>query len=204
MILGNGLVAVLLAGTLGVTPAQGAQASVPQLSAQQPDAGKANGVTLITGDRVVVAGTGYHVEPGPGRQVGFMRQVRGGHLYVIPSDAGPLIAEGVLDRRLFDVTQLLAWHYGDADRPDIPVITQSSRGPAPTLQGAQQTRQLADLGMSALRVPKASAGQTWRDLTGAPVPWRRGRRSSGWTAAAPSASTGASSRSAPPRPGSRA
>ncbi|WP_219539785.1 hypothetical protein, partial [Nonomuraea guangzhouensis] len=42
--------------------------------------------------------------------------VRGGHLYVIPSDAKPLIAKGLLDRRLFDVTQLLQWGYGDATR----------------------------------------------------------------------------------------
>ncbi|MEU7990319.1 hypothetical protein AB0B56_36200 [Streptosporangium canum] len=99
-------------------------------------------MTLITGDRVVVAGKGYRVEPGPGRQVAFMKQVRGGHLYVIPSDARPLVAEGVLDRRLFDVTQLLEWRYGDADRADIPLITQSSEGPAPSLRGAQQTRRL--------------------------------------------------------------
>ncbi|WP_051864751.1 S8 family serine peptidase [Streptosporangium roseum] len=123
-------------------------------------------MTLITGDRVVVTGTRYHVEPGPGREVGFTKQVRGGHLYVIPSDARPLVAEGVLDRRLFDVTQLLEWRYGDADRADIPVITQSSEGTTPSLRGAQQTRQLAELGMSALRVPKASAGQAWKDLTG--------------------------------------
>ncbi|WP_177245494.1 S8 family serine peptidase [Streptosporangium canum] len=122
-------------------------------------------MTLITGDRVVVTGTGYHVEPGPGREVGFTKQVRGGHLYVIPSDARPLVAKEVLDRRLFDVTQLLEWRYGDADRADIPVITQSSEGSAPSLRGAQQTRRLAELGMSALRVPKASAGQAWQDLT---------------------------------------
>ena len=66
-------------------------------------------MTLITGDRVVVTGHGHRVEPGPGRQeVGFTSQVREGHLYVIPSDARPLVAQGVLDRRLFDVTQLLA------------------------------------------------------------------------------------------------
>ena len=47
---------------------------------------------------------------------------------MIPADATPLIAQGVLDRRLFDVTQLLAWKYGDADTPDIPVISQGTAG----------------------------------------------------------------------------
>ncbi|MEV6861016.1 S8 family serine peptidase [Streptosporangium subroseum] len=161
MILGNVLAAALLAGTLGVTPAQGRQAG-----AQPPETGKASSVTLITGDRIVVTGGGYRVEPGPGRQVGFMRQVREGHLYVIPSDARALVAEGVLDRRLFDVTQLLAWRYGDADTADIPLIAQSPEGAAPLPRGARQTRRLASLGVSALRVPKASAGQAWKDLTG--------------------------------------
>ncbi|MFF5208116.1 S8 family serine peptidase [Streptosporangium sp. NPDC000396] len=161
MTLGKGLVAVLLAGTLGVAPVQGQQAGAPQ-----PGTGRANTVTLITGDRVTVIGKGYRVEPGPGRQVGFTRQVRGGHLYVIPSDAWALVAKGTLDARLFDVTQLLEWHYGDADRPDIPLITQSSRGLAPAPRAARQTRQIAALGMSALQVPKANAGQAWQDLIG--------------------------------------
>ncbi|WP_433413877.1 S8 family serine peptidase [Microtetraspora malaysiensis] len=123
-------------------------------------------MTLITGDRVVVTGKSYRVDPGPGRrEVGFTSQVREGHLYVIPSDAQPLVAQGLLDRRLFDVTQLLEWHYGDADTPDIPLITQSGTGPAPALRGAQGSRQLAGLGMTTLHVPKSGAAQTWKDLT---------------------------------------
>ncbi|MEV4167548.1 S8 family serine peptidase [Nonomuraea dietziae] len=96
----------------------------------------------------------------------FTSQVLGGHLFVIPSDARTLVTQGVLDRRLFDVTQLLAWGYGDADTPDIPVISQGMGVQAFTPQGARQTRQLSSLGMSALRVPKANAGQAWKDLTG--------------------------------------
>lgn len=155
MVLGKSLLAALLAGTIGVTPTQ---APASQTPAQQ-----VNGVTLITGDRVVVTGQGHRVEPGPGRQVDFSSQVRRGHLYVIPSDAAPLLAQGVLDRRLFDVTQLLAWRYGDADTSDIPVIEQGIT----TSPGSSQVRRLSSLGMSAARVPKANAAQTWRTLTGA-------------------------------------
>ncbi|MEU6712205.1 S8 family serine peptidase [Nonomuraea sp. NPDC046802] len=162
--------AALLAGTVGFVPAPA------QAETKQPD-----GVTLITGDRVVVAGGGHHVEPGPGRQVGFTSQMRGGHLYVIPSDAQPLISRNVLDPRLFDVTQLLAWKYGDADRPDIPVIAQGFGGP----EGAQGVRKLSGLGMSAARVPKKDAAQTWQNLTngtrtlgaGEAKLWLDGRRS---------------------------
>ncbi|MER6575918.1 hypothetical protein [Nonomuraea sp. NPDC001023] len=158
------LAAVLVAATVGVVPAPDRQDDLPQ----PVDAGRAGGVTLITGDRVVVTGGGgYRVQPGPGRRVAFSGQVQDGHLYVIPSDARPLVAANLLDRRLFDVTQLLAWRYGDADRPDIPLIVQSSRGTAPALRGTERARPLGGLGMSAMNVAKASAGQTWRP---APAP----------------------------------
>ncbi|WP_169789214.1 S8 family serine peptidase [Nonomuraea candida] len=121
-------------------------------------------MTLLTGDRVIVTGTGHCVEPGPGRRVRYSAQRRGGHLFVYPSDAWPLVAEGVLDERLFDVTQLLAWGYGDANRADIPVIAQAVEGSAPALKSARRTRHLAHLGMTALHVPKDGAGQMWKGL----------------------------------------
>ncbi|MEV4249714.1 S8 family serine peptidase [Streptosporangium canum] len=162
MRLGKSLLAAAMAGTIvGITPAP-APAQTPQ-----PPSQPANGVTLITGDRVVVTGHGHRVDPGPGRQeVGFTSQVREKHLYVIPSDAQPLVAQGVLDRRLFDVTQLLQWRYGDAEIRDIPLITRSDAGPAPALRGAQGTRQLAGLGLTTLRLPKSAAAQAWKEMTG--------------------------------------
>ncbi|MFF4988194.1 S8 family serine peptidase [Streptosporangium saharense] len=145
MIFGRPLLAVALAAT-ALIPTPPAPPDVPA------------GVTLITGDRVVVTGHGHRIVPGPGRQeVVLTSQVRDGHLYVIPSDAQPLVTGGVLDRRLFDVTQLLRWRYGDADRPDIPLITQTSTGPASTFRG---------LGMTAVRLPKDGAAQAWKDLAG--------------------------------------
>jgi subtilisin family serine protease len=151
MFLGTSMLAVLLASSVTVPPAE--------QRAQEPAAA----VTLITGDRVTVVGRTHRVEPGPGRTVGFSSQTRAGHLYVIPSDAAPLVAQGVLDERLFDVTQLLAWNYGDAATPDIPLIRQGS---APEPPQARRTRDLAGVGMSALRVPKSSAAQSWKELTG--------------------------------------
>ncbi|MFI9848471.1 S8 family serine peptidase [Nonomuraea sp. NPDC051941] len=150
MILGGILASVLLTGAITVAPPP-----------DRPEPGVPSGaVTLITGDRVVVTGGGVRVDPGPGRRSGFTRQVIEGHLHVIPFDARPLIAQGVLDPRLFDVTQLLTWRYGDADRSDIPMIVQSADVPG--------ARRLAGLGMSTLQVPKKNAAQTWKDLTGGP------------------------------------
>ncbi|MER6582059.1 S8 family serine peptidase [Nonomuraea sp. NPDC001023] len=167
MTLGKGLLAAVLAGTLSVGATTGTRpADAGQAAPGQPRPGTTGGVTLLTGDRVVVTGRSFRVEPGAGREVYFSSGYRDGHLYVVPSDAGPLVARGVLDERLFDVTQLLAWRYGDADTPDIPLLTQSPAGTAPALQGSATTRRLTSLGMTAQRVAKKSASETWRSLVG--------------------------------------
>ncbi|MFF0310456.1 S8 family serine peptidase [Streptosporangium sp. NPDC004379] len=163
MILGRPLLAAVVAMT---AIASAAPTPTPAPASQAPSR-QPNGVTLITGDRVVVTGRGHRVEPGPGRQdVGFRSQVRDGHLYVVPSDAQPLLTRGTLDRRLFDVTRLLAWRYGDADRADIPLITQSGTGQAPALRSAQDVKGLAGLGMTTLSLPKSGAAQAWKDMAG--------------------------------------
>ncbi|NUW37412.1 S8 family serine peptidase [Nonomuraea sp. SMC257] len=188
MRLGKGLVAAVLAGSAGVTAAQAPAAATPATSptpatsiaatpatpatsptpaaaaADRPVNERTGTVTLITGDKVVVTAAGHRVEPGPGRQASYASQRRDGHLYVYPSDARPLVAQGVLDERLFDVTQLLEWEYGDAQRGDIPLITQSAQGDVPALRSARQTRRMSALGMAAVQVPKANAAETWKSL----------------------------------------
>ncbi|MEU4579481.1 S8 family serine peptidase [Nonomuraea sp. NPDC023979] len=172
-------VTLLLVAATVVTPSPPARASA------EPPAPAADEVTLITGDRVTVTGRGYRVTPADDREVSFSGQVRGGHLHVIPSDARPLIAKGVLDRRLFDVTQLLQWGYGDATRKDIPLIVQSASEAAGRLRDAGPARRLAAAGLTTTRLPKASAARTWRDLAGGGGPslaagtaklWLDGRR----------------------------
>ncbi|MFI7128229.1 S8 family serine peptidase [Nonomuraea sp. NPDC050153] len=163
MSLGSGLMAAVLAGAVGLAAVQ-QPVPVDRASA----AHETGSVTLLTGDRVVVTGGGHRVEPGPGRKVRYFTQYRDGHLHVIPSDAMPLVVEGVLDERLFDVTQLFQWRLGDADRADIPLITRTGTEAAAPLKAAQQTGRLTELGMTALRLPKNSAGQTWKDLISRP------------------------------------
>ncbi|GAA0930027.1 S8 family serine peptidase [Nonomuraea longicatena] len=119
-------------------------------------------VTLLTGDRVTVTDQGYHVEPGAQREVRFEVTKRDGDLHIVPSDARPLVAQGLLDERLFNVTQLLEWGYGDAHKKEIPLITQSASGEAAVLGGARQARQLAGLGLATMNVPKAEAARTWK------------------------------------------
>src|SRR5688500_10796491 len=70
-------------------------------------------VTLITGDRLTLAGDGQvGIEPGPGRErIPFVMSRHRGHISVIPADALPYLRAGRLDPRLFDVTTLVASGY---------------------------------------------------------------------------------------------
>ncbi|MEU9456274.1 hypothetical protein [Streptomyces sp. NPDC048277] len=87
-------------------------------------------ITLITGDRVALDARGRvtKVERGTGR-AGVPVSVRrfAGHTYVVPVDVGRLLADGRLDRRLFDVTGLAAAGYDDAHRHDVPLIVSYTR-----------------------------------------------------------------------------
>ncbi|GAA0935736.1 S8 family serine peptidase [Nonomuraea longicatena] len=136
-------------------------------------------VTLLTGDRVTVTGQNFHIEPGTRRKVRFAVTQRDGDLHIIPSDARPLVAQGLLDHQLFNVTQLLEWGYGDAQKKEIPLITQSASGEAAVLGGARQARQLAGLGLATMSVPKAEAAKTWQDVLGG-VGTLRSSRSKIW------------------------
>ncbi len=93
------------------------------------DAGE---VTLLTGDTVTVQrlGTGDYATTvtsqrltADGAPVTFrtVSTPEGAH-YVFPSDAGPAIAAGIVDRELFDVRRLVEAGYADTD--ELPVIVQ--------------------------------------------------------------------------------
>ncbi|GAB3089549.1 S8 family serine peptidase [Micromonospora schwarzwaldensis] len=125
-------------------------------------------VTLITGDQVTVAaGNRAAVRPGAGR-AGFQFLVRREHdgLSVIPQDALALIRSGRLDRRLFDVTGLIAAGYDDAHRDTVPLLVSYrpgvARRAAAPLAGTRVTRDLPAIGGAALTATKADAGPLWR------------------------------------------
>ncbi|MFD7391384.1 S8 family serine peptidase [Streptomyces sp. NPDC059852] len=94
----------LAAGTTGPASAQPEQRPSGTASTPSP-----HRVTLITGDRVAVDAKGRVVglERAKGR-THIPVQIRRiqGHTLVIPADAAGLVADGTLDRRLFDVTEL--------------------------------------------------------------------------------------------------
>lgn len=115
----------LLASGLAVlqAPAQAAP-SKPTVPAQSSATHK---VTLVTGDVVTVTtmadGKQTAEVDRPDSAVGGVKiqQVKG-DLFVIPDEAGPLLGADKLDRRLFNVTDLIEMGYDDAKSASVPLI----------------------------------------------------------------------------------
>jgi subtilisin family serine protease len=116
---------------LGVVVLAGALLTAGQATASPQQAPRETGtapVTLITGDQVLPDRRA--VKPAPGREhVLFTSYTAQGHEFVVPSDAMPFIADGRLDERLFDVTELSG--YGGA----LPVIVTYPAGTAHAQSG---------------------------------------------------------------------
>jgi subtilisin family serine protease len=131
-------------------------------------------VTLITGDRVTVSGDGrVAIAPAVGRTgIRFVTQRSKDHLLVTPIDAFPLLREGKLDGRLFDVTELIRSGYADK-RTDLPLILGSAGGKASlaatALPGVTVVRDLPAVAGQAVRVATAETGKLWGSLTGGTV-----------------------------------
>ncbi|MEU9166294.1 S8 family serine peptidase [Streptomyces sp. NPDC048420] len=130
-------------------------------------------VTLVTGDRVRVDGTGQvsGVERAQGRQdMPFSVRVVAGHTRVVPGDAELLLAQGKLDPRLFDVTQLVKDGYDDKGRSDLPLIVTFRGKKAPstspfTEAGARMGRQLPVVNGRAMRSAKKRGTEFWKAVT---------------------------------------
>lgn len=160
-----------LAASATLTPAA-ADASDAAVSGSLPATAH---VTLLTGDTVGVDSHGQvtGVRPGKGRAgIGYSVRRYGGHTYVVPLDATRLLGSGRLDRRLFDVTELIKDKYDDAHRGQLPLIV-AYKGSGDTQAAAR--RGLAADTDSVLRLPavhgeavaadKPDAAKVWRALT---------------------------------------
>ncbi|MBT2227919.1 S8 family serine peptidase [Nonomuraea sp. NEAU-A123] len=168
-----------MAGALLLTATMLTAGATPPAAAEPQDREPAltGTVTLVTGDRVTVTdGLSARVEPGEGRKdVTFSTHLSGGRLRVVPSDAVPLLGDGRLDPRLFEVTTLLEYGYDDR-RPALPLIVTGT--PAPRgLTGASGIRTLGAVGGFAVQERRSDAGRFWKDITGGRAKiWLDGKR----------------------------
>ncbi|MFJ6568130.1 S8 family peptidase [Streptomyces sp. NPDC091292] len=144
--------------------------------AGQADLGPKSRVTLITGDRVVLDAKGRvaGLERAKGREhIPVQTRTVDGHTLVIPFDAQRLIAEGKLDRRLFDVTELNKAANRKAQKQGLRVIVGyrgTAAGAKADVRSAGDTqlrRTLKSLNADAVTTPKQDAPELWSALTSA-------------------------------------
>lgn len=160
-----------------VTPAAAGPSAAGLSAAAASHSARATArVTLVTGDTVSMDGTGRvtDVRRGKGRgHIGLSIRRFAGHTYVVPQDATRLLGSGRLDRRLFDVTQLVKDGYDDAHSGRLPLIV-SYRGGSGTRAGTKRALAAADAEVErllpairgeALSADKPDAGDVWRALT---------------------------------------
>ncbi|QYX79323.1 S8 family serine peptidase [Streptomyces akebiae] len=161
----------LLLTALPGESAQGAPAGTSATGSSRP--GPLKTVTLVTGDQVRVDGAGKvaGVVRAEGRErVPFSVRMVDGHTRVVPGDAELLLAQGKLDARLFDVTQLVADGYDDAGRGDVPLIVTFKGKKAPSMSpftgaGARMGRALPAVNGKAMRSVKKRGTDFWDTVT---------------------------------------
>ena len=167
------LCVVALAAPAAVPDAAAAPVPVPPVSVPRAAGTASPTVTLVTGDQVTVtAGDKVTVQPGPGRDsVRFITRRIDGHVEVMPVDALRLISEHRLDRRLFDVTALIADGFDDR-RGDLPLIVTYDGDdpvvPADTMADgtARVTRQLPAANGFSVQAGKDTIDRFWKSVTG--------------------------------------
>ncbi|HET8641063.1 MAG TPA: S8 family serine peptidase, partial [Pseudonocardiaceae bacterium] len=136
-------------------------------------------VTLISGDRVLLqrlAGGNdvATVQPNTARLgVSYATREVDDQVYVIPTDAMPLLAAGKLDEELFNVSALVANGYDDAASDSIglivayqPGVATAGRAAAPA--GTRPELTLESINARSVREDKAKAHDFWAGLTGTP------------------------------------
>ncbi|SEN73812.1 S8 family serine peptidase [Actinacidiphila rubida] len=140
-------------------------------------------VTLITGDVVTTrqspgtdgtSGGTVSVRGADGRPVQAHVLTSGDDLYVYPESTLAYVAQGILDRQLFNVTGLIADGYDDAHRARLPLIVSytnpsAARRAAAVPAGATEVRTLDAVNGAALTADRAHAADFWTSVTAKPT-----------------------------------
>jgi subtilisin family serine protease len=149
--------------------------------------GPSRSVTLITGD-VVRWGVGGEPTVTPRATNGSLRASATGAVsyhvyqhdgdwYVVPTDAATLIGSGLVDQRLFDVSELARQGLDDAGTQVVPLLfqyadtatTRNARQP----HGAKVRRALPEIGLIANDESKTATARFWKEFVGGASPVAR-------------------------------
>ncbi|WP_146159325.1 S8 family peptidase [Allonocardiopsis opalescens] len=163
------LTALTLALSVLTSAGAGAAASPPAGGEGPP--GESTRITLITGDTLTLgpgAGADVRIQRAEGREhIGYQVQRRpDGRVTAIPADALGLVAAGLVDERLFDLTRLAEWGYGDAGRDDVPLVFGNTAADTPPSYGSiGGVTLLPRTGLTAASVDKDDAAAFWAEVT---------------------------------------
>ncbi|MDT0270385.1 S8 family serine peptidase [Streptomyces sp. DSM 44915] len=170
--------AVALAMTAGLAASAGADEATGGATGETlPTVAEARAggerLTLITGDQVVLDATGRvtGMLPAEGREDIPVRTFDlDGRVQVLPADVLPLIQDGTLDRRLFDVTALAEQrqHAADGLRLIVSYTEAAAAGGAAALfteADPEVGATLEAVGGEALTVAAEDAAALWAELT---------------------------------------
>lgn len=119
-------------------------------------------LTLITGDQVHATASGYGIQPAKGREnTAFLHTRRDGEDVIMPADALRLVADGRLDKDLFNVTKLAKQGITGA----VPfIVTYDGRVGAADVAG--DARELPSINGLAVSPALERAGAFWKSLSG--------------------------------------
>ena len=152
------------AGPAGATPGSPGRAAG---AGQGP--GQADVVTLLTGDRVLLGADGRvnGYLPAEGREeVPARVYTAGEETLVVPLDVLPLLGEGTLDRRLFEISELARTENRQAG--GLPLIVTYTEGQQPRLlaeETGSDSTALDSINGEALTVTQEEATEVWNALT---------------------------------------
>lgn len=137
-------------------------------------------VTLITGDVVTTRQSGskvggtVDVRSATGAPADAHVMESNDDLYVYPNSVLPYVAAGTLDKRLFNISELVANGYDDAHRDKLPLIVSYGSKAASGLRsatpkGATRVRALGSVRGAALAEDRDRSADFWRAVTAAPA-----------------------------------
>ncbi|MET9669274.1 S8 family serine peptidase [Streptomyces sp. NPDC006475] len=175
-----GVVTALAVGGIPAATAVSAHpagvASSAGAAQRSPGKDSTHTVTLITGDKVTIGtaadGTVIRSFEGAGlATTGYHRAVIDGATYVYPDSVLPYVSAGNLDKRLFNVTQLIADGFDDAHADRLPLIVNYTDAAAtsrtlPKVAGSSVVRRLDSVQGASVAQNRDKATAFWSALTG--------------------------------------
>jgi subtilisin family serine protease len=158
------VVAAVMLAVLAATAGAARSPDARLLGDASAGGGSGTTVTLVTGDRAVVAvGRDGKVSARLESETGYSTLDRSGDVYLFPNSAVDALRDGRVDEELFNVTTLVEAGYDDASRETIPLIAEYAGGAAPraALPGVTETQALPSIGGAAVEVASDEAAAFW-------------------------------------------